>query len=246
MLLNAIRKEIKRFITLLQYYKLLKGYRVIISDSTISPQRVFFEKKVEIRRSTIKSHTSVHEETIIINSSLGGYNRIGKNCSIANSQIGSYSYIADNSSMNNANIGNFCSIGPNFICGLGTHPSNRVSTSPYFYSPNALDNPFVQLSSFDEYTPITLGHDVWVGVNVFIRDGITIGHGAIIAAGSVVTKDVPPYAVVGGVPARIIKFRHTEKVINNLLESAWWEKSFEWIKENIPSFQREVNDEIFF
>ena len=82
-----------------------------------------------------------------------------------------------------------------------------------------------------------IGNDVWIGLNATILDGVTIGDGAIVAAGAVVTKDVPPYAVVGGVPAKIIKYRFTESQIDFLLKFRWWEKDRKWIQQNYKRFQ---------
>ena len=90
---------------------------------------------------------------------------------------------------------------------------------------------------FEEFkAQIEIGNDVWIGDSAIIMDGVKIGDGSIIAAGAVVTKDVPPYAIVGGVPAKIIRYRFDEDDINFLLELSWWEKDKKWIKENAEKF----------
>jgi acetyltransferase-like isoleucine patch superfamily enzyme len=137
-----------------------------------------------------------------------------------------------NARITRANIGAFCSIGPEVIIGgLGTHPTNFVSTHPVFYS--RLCQSGITFSSenlVEELKSVTVGNDVWIGARALILDGVTIGDGAIIAAGAVVTTDVPPYAIVGGVPAKIIRYRFSEDIISILLEWKWWELSEEILK----------------
>ena len=141
-----------------------------------------------------------------------------------NIKLGSYSYIAHNSHISHCNIGKFCSIGPNFCCGLGIHPTNGISTSPMFYS-TAKQNGFsiCKENKLAEFAQTLIGNDVFIGANVTILDGITISDGAVIGAGAVVTKDIPPYAIVGGVPAKIIRYRFDEDTIKRLLEKRWWD-----------------------
>lgn len=126
-------------------------------------------------------------------------------------QLGDYSYFAMNAHAANVSIGKFCSIGPNFCCGLGIHPTDCLSTSPYFYR-----------GKVEEHKQTTIGNDVFIGANVTVLDGVTIGDGAVIGAGAVVTKDIPPYAIAVGVPAKVIKYRFDEKTIKKLLEKQWW------------------------
>ena len=140
--------------------------------------------------------------------------------------ISDFSYISNNSTIYNVSIGKFCSIGSSVQIGLAPHPSRGfVSTSPVFYS---AENPgcpvtFRKTKSFSDAVPKTrIANDVWVGANAIIPGGVNIGTGAIIAAGAVVVKDVPPYAVVGGNPAQIIRYRFLEDEIKFLLDSKWW------------------------
>jgi acetyltransferase-like isoleucine patch superfamily enzyme len=154
--------------------------------------------------------------------------------------LGNCSYISSNSRLVNVNIGNFCSIGQDVQVGLAPHPSRVfVSTYPAFYSNFNEGCPLNLRESkiFDDTVPETaIGNDVWIGSNVIIPGGIRIGTGAIIAAGAVVVKDVPPYAVVGGNPATIIRYRFTEEQIISLLESEWWNWPSEKIRQHIDDF----------
>lgn len=140
-----------------------------------------------------------------------------------NVQLGDYSYIAKNSNISNTTIGKFCSIGPNVCCGLGKHPINGISTSPMFYSTKCQNGATLSAKDkYEEFLPISIGNDVFIGANVTILDGVTIADGAIIGAGAVVTKDIPPYAIAIGVPAKVIKYRFSQDKIDALLGRKWW------------------------
>jgi acetyltransferase-like isoleucine patch superfamily enzyme len=147
--------------------------------------------------------------------------------------LGAYSYISQNAKCYDVCIGKFCSIGPNFIAGIGMHPTNGLSTAPMFYSSTNLSNGITLCneSKFEEHAPVFIGNDVFIGANVVILDGIKIGNGAVIGAGSVVTKDVPDYAIVGGVPAKHIKFRFMPNQIQALNKIKWWDFEEEELKQ---------------
>ncbi len=147
-------------------------------------------------------------------------------------ELGDYSYVAKNCNITNCTIGKFCSIGPNFCCGLGIHPTNGISTSPMFYSTSKVNGAsLVKQTAVEESKHTTIGNDVFIGANVTILDGITIGDGAVIGAGAVVTKDIPPYAIAVGVPTKVIKYRFDEQTIQKLQEKEWWNGSEEEIKK---------------
>lgn len=163
---------------------------------------------------------------------------------VGDSYIGRNTYIGSNSYLVNCCIGKFCSISSNVNVISATHPSSVfVSSCPSFYSSQKQngqtfvnkDN-FKEQLSVDGYSAI-IGNDVWIGTNSTIRGGVTIGDGAIVAMGSVVTKDVPPYAIVGGVPAHIIKYRFTPEQINQLNDIQWWNKSDDWLQAHASEFE---------
>jgi virginiamycin A acetyltransferase len=171
------------------------------------------------------------------NCSFSNQNKIYDNTILINTNLESYSYIGSNCYIMNTTIGKFCSIAPNCRIGLGIHPTSYISTHPAFFSSkNEWNfNPKLQFKT-TEYKPIKIGSDVWIGTNSIILDGVTIGDGAIIGAGSVVTKDVMPYAIVGGNPAKIIKFRFSEEIIRQLLVIKWWNWDDTKIKTSLDFF----------
>lgn len=143
---------------------------------------------------------------------------------ISNTKIGDFSYISFRCTINGCTIGRFCSIASGVKIGLGNHPIDFISTSPLFYTPNnPLRRTLVKETSFLENEPVHIGHDVWIGANAVILDGIKIGNGAIVGANSIVTRDVPPYTIVGGVPAKPIKKRFSDEIIDALNTSKWWQ-----------------------
>lgn len=166
---------------------------------------------------------------------------------VKNSTIGAYSYVGNDTDVECADIGKFCSIADHCRVGMGGHKLNTLSTSPIFTeAANSTKSKWVAQDIYSEEDKrAILGNDVWIGSHVLINGGITVGHGAVVGAGAVVVKDVPPYAIVGGVPARIIRYRFTQEVIEKLLELEWWNYDDATLKENISFFQKEnisVND----
>lgn len=157
-------------------------------------------------------------------STVGRFNRFYGRCTIVNSQFGDYTY-ATRARICNTQIGKFCSIGPDtLIGGLGRHPTDRGSTHPVFYSTlNQCGTSFADKDYFEELDRVSIGHDVWIGARVTVLDGVRIGNGAVVAAGAVVTADVPSYCIVGGVPARVIKRRLAEHECELLESLAWWD-----------------------
>lgn len=165
---------------------------------------------------------------------LSRYNIIHKYSRLRDVEIGRFSYVNRDSQVYSAEIGNFVCIGPGVIIGPGEHPtSGYISSHPMFYSLNNHGFPVLaDKQEFEEFPVTKIGNDVWIGARAILKSGIRVGDGAIIAAGAVVTKDVEPYSVVGGVPAKHIRYRFEPNEIKLIRNSQWWNNDIEWLKEH--------------
>lgn len=194
-------------------------------------------KKVIVRRGC-----RIHNDC-----SIEGNIFLDKGTKLFNCIVGRGTYFSRNCRLEKCHIGRFCSFGEGVKVVIGQHPTNLyVSTSPFFYS-----NRFKKIglrgpakSNFEEHKYadanghyVVIGNDVWVASNVLLMEGITIGDGAIVAAGAVVTKDIDPYTIVGGVPAKIIKKRFSEEEIIRIMSTRWFDLPITIIQENISAFE---------
>lgn len=182
-----------------------------------------------LERHNARKYCIYQRDTKIRNVKFEGGNRLGSGIYV-NCTFGRNSYVADDGRMFSTKVGRFTSIGPNVRIVNGVHPIDTfVSTHPAFYSEKPVSGKsFVKQNLFkdmvyveDSYT-VSIGSDVWIGANVSITQGVCIGNGAVILANAFVNHAVPAYAVVGGIPAKILRYRYEPEVRSKLLDSAWW------------------------
>lgn len=182
----------------------------------------FYLKKVGSVRSIVPSYFFQSRGLIIEK------NVVFQNWKIFKS-IGNFTFIGKNTYIENCqSIGSYCSISFDVKIGLKNHNLHTISTSPFFYKKS---KGWVEKDNLQNRNPVIIENDVLISSNVLILEGVKIGNGSVVAAGSVVNKDVPPYSVVGGIPAKVIRYRFDEKTINKLITSEWWTYDSEKIKE---------------
>lgn len=211
-----------------------------VDRSTSLGEGVRIEKRCSITRSVLRAHVLIGNDCRISSSVIEHHSRMYRDCGLWEVQLGAYSYIATRSELSRTKVGRFCSLGARLQCTIGTHPVQFVSTSPLFYSTlKQCGVTFTDRDYIDERIGIHIGNEVWIGNSVFIKDGIRIGNGAIVAGGAAVVDDVPDYAIVGGVPARLIRYRFPEEVIRELLDICWWSWSEDKLRKAQPRFAQE-------
>jgi hypothetical protein len=184
----------------------------------------------------------VHAGAVVRDCRLGAWTEIGPGWSLLETDFGDYSYAAGtNGVIHYARIGKFCSIASHVVINPGDHPMDRVTQHHLTYRRRQ----FMLASDDDAETfawrrsqPCEIGHDVWIGHGAKVMAGVRIGTGAVIGAGAVVTRDVGPYEIAVGVPARTVRTRFTEDVVSRLLASAWWE----WDRPTLEDRWRDLCD----
>ena len=185
-----------------------------------------------------------HNSDIRINNKFEGHSLVEHDSIISNSEIGYGTYFGSCCRFDRVNIGRYCSIGSNVKVIASMHPTyNWISTHPAFYSTRkqagfsyVSEDKFQEYKFADDCHTAIIGNDVWIGDDVTIMGGVRINDGAIVGTGAVVTKDVEPYSIVAGIPAKEIRKRFSDSEINKLLELKWWDRSISWIEENAETF----------
>jgi phosphonate metabolism protein (transferase hexapeptide repeat family) len=175
----------------------------------------------------------IHATASVRDSTLGAWTEVGARTTLAEVELGDYSYVVHESQIIYATIGKFCSIASHTRVNPGNHPLERVALNHFTYRASAYGLGPDEAGFFDwrRSHRVTLGHDVWLGHGVIVLPGVTIGTGAAIGAGAVVTKDIPPFAVAVGNPARVIRHRFAEATQERLLRIAWWD----WPRERLAA-----------
>ena len=201
------------------FYSLLSKINYLKHISRYSYETYRAQKYYKDRNVYIAPNVQITSSALEDNVKIFGPGRVYK------STIAKFSYVQYNSNIGYTSIGPFCSIGPNFISGMGFHYLDKLSTHPIFYEKQNLWNiSFSENNNPPVHLNTSIGADTWIGANVFIKDGVNIGIGAVIGAGSVVVNDIPDFAIYAGIPAKLIKMRFDSDKINSILESKWWSK----------------------
>jgi len=184
---------------------------------------------------------TIHESSRVSESDLGVWTDIGPNTSIREASVGDYTYFAGDCQVIYATIGKFCSIASHVRINPGNHPMHRVTQHHMTYRRKMFgfgeedDTDFFQWRRDHR---VSIGNDVWIGHAAIVMPGVTIGDGAVIGSQAVVTKDVPPYTIVGGVPAKVIRARFPQPIADQLQRIAWWD----WTRTELEERFDDLND----
>ena len=184
---------------------------------------------------------SIHPTASVRNSTLGRFTEVGAFTQVTETSMGDYSYVVQGSEIIYSSIGKFCSIAAYTRINPGNHPMERASQAHFTYRASAYFKGAEDDADFFEWRrshAVTIGHDVWIGHGAIILPGRTIGTGAVIAAGAVVTKDVAPYTIVVGSPAKPLRRRFTERQEERLMAVAWWDWEHDALQAALPDFQK--------
>lgn len=197
---------------------------------------------VFIRDSVICSHCSIGDDSTLVRVELGNNVIINRRNYINDSSIGNYSYTGINTIINFSILGKFCSIARNVDIGGDDHDYHKVSMFPEYRVHQIIGH--AELSGVKKNDYCVIGSDVWIGAGAIVLGKVKIGDGAVIGGGAVVTKDVPPYAIVVGVPAKIIGYRCSQENINELLRLKWWDWPDAVLLKHMKDFiEMDINDE---
>ncbi|WP_226782815.1 DapH/DapD/GlmU-related protein [Oceaniglobus trochenteri] len=186
------------------------------------------------------SRPFIHPECEITDSTFGAFVEIGKGSRVANSRIGDYSYCDRYADIANAQIGKFANIAAFSRIGATDHPLDTAACHHFLYrSDDYWDDAGRDMEFFERRKSRTafVGHDTWIGAGAIIKPEVTLGHGAVVAAGAVVTKDVAPYTIVAGTPAKPLRLRQPREIADRLIALAWWDWPHEDIRQALDDFR---------
>ena len=221
------------------------------NNGNIFGKNVSVYRDVIVRNSEIGDKTLLADDCFITNSKIGSYGKIERRSMIFNAKLGTCVNVGFNAVIRNCQIGDYTVVAWNVSVGAGEHNQHAITMRPFPYDKwydfitEEEEAEFFKESGFDYYAAsLILGNDVWQGAVSQVLRGVQVADGAILGAGCVVTKDVGPYEIWAGVPAKKIGQRFSDEIISELLELQWWKWPKEFIKKNIKYFQRNVDLEM--
>ncbi len=183
---------------------------------------------------------TIHDTCFVENSTFGRYTEIGQGTVVLNSEFGDYSYCTQRCDFANTTIGKFANIASSVRVGATDHPLDRASLHHFLYrSASYWDDAENDAEWFEKRRArrASIGHDTWIGHAAQIKPEVTVGHGAVVASGAIVTKDVDPYTIVAGVPAKPVRRRLPDTLAERMIALAWWDWSHEALRETLLDFR---------
>ncbi|MGM4890686.1 chloramphenicol acetyltransferase [Tardiphaga sp. 862_B3_N4_1] len=177
----------------------------------------------------------------LVDTKLGAYTEVGARTILNEVTMGDYSYVVNDGQITYTTIGKFCSIAAMTRINPGNHPMHRATQAHFTYRASAYfpgESDDADFFAWRREHHCTIGHDVWLGHGAIVLPGRNIGTGAVIAAGAIVTKDVAPYTIVAGNPARPVRRRFSEAVEDGLMDLAWWNWDHEMLRQALPDFRK--------
>ena len=190
---------------------------------------------------SLSSQPAVDPTAAVQDSRLGRYTEVGARTKLLEVELSDYSYVVNDSDIAYSRIGRFCSIAAMTRINPGNHPMDRASQSHFTYRASAYfpgERDEVEFFAWRRSHRVTIGNDVWIGHGAIVLAGRVVGDGAVIAAGAIVTKDVAPYAIVGGNPARVIRPRFPASIVRRMQALKWWDWPHERLRQALPDFRK--------
>lgn len=211
-------------------------------DNVCGDESAKIYNNCRVVNTTLANNATIGDDSRVFNSSLEEFVHIQRGALMYSTDIGRYTYTGRSFTSWHCKIGRFCSISWNVSIGGANHDYERVTTHSFLY---ADDYKFInQGAGYNRFEDeCVIGNDVWIAANACICRGVTVGNGAVVAAGAVVTKDVPPYTIVAGVPAKPIKKRFSDDIIEILQKSEWWNLPAEVLRDNFELFNSKPDSE---
>ncbi|MFD2206546.1 chloramphenicol acetyltransferase [Kiloniella antarctica] len=183
---------------------------------------------------------TIASTALVVGSTLGKWVEIGEGSKVIESSIGDYSYAIHDCDIIYSDIGKFVNIAANVRLNPGQHPMDRASMHHFQYRSAAYEMGEDDQEFFEwrKASPVNIGHDVWIGQGAIVKGAVTVGNGAVIGSGAVVTKDVAPYSIVAGVPAKTIRQRFEAHIQKALTRIAWWDWDHQLLTDRLDDFRK--------